>query len=110
MNDHSDSERESLEEKIGQIFTYFGVDHQKLKAIEEMSELTQVLSRSARGVDNRDEIREEIADCFVVLTQLQYHYGYFEILNRMNFKVNRTLKFIHAESDRKINDNHSQTS
>jgi NTP pyrophosphatase (non-canonical NTP hydrolase) len=49
----------------------FGVESQKLMAIEEMAELTKELSKDSRGFSNQSEIAEEIADVEIMLAQLK---------------------------------------
>ena len=52
------------------IIDYFGEDNMKLKAIGRMSELTGAICRE--DID----IREKIADVYIVLSYLQIIYGF----------------------------------
>lgn len=52
----------------------YGVDMQLTVAIEEFSELTKELCKSKRGADNRKAIIEEMADCYIMLKQLEIIY------------------------------------
>ena len=51
---------------------HFGADKQMVKAIEEMSELQKELSKNLLGAENQEAIREEIADCIIMLEQMAY--------------------------------------
>ena len=55
----------------------FGIPRQEDVAIEEMSELTKAIikNRRSRNKANKDDIREEIADVFIMITQLKMIYG-----------------------------------
>lgn len=49
----------------------YGKDMQLNVAVEELSELIKEICRSKRGSDNRDNIIEEMADCYIMLEQLE---------------------------------------
>lgn len=53
----------------------FGGDTQIAKAIEELSELTTELARDLIGLERMDAIREELADAFIMLNQLELIFG-----------------------------------
>jgi len=53
----------------------FGGDTQIAKAIEELSELTTELARDLIGLERMDAIREEPADAFIMLNQLELIFG-----------------------------------
>lgn len=55
--------------------THFGSDAQIIKAIEELGELTVELARHRNGRGNVEAIREETADAFVMLNQLELIFG-----------------------------------
>ena len=48
----------------------YGKDMQLNVAIEEFSELIKELCKNKRGRDNRKNIIEEMADCYIMLEQL----------------------------------------
>ena len=48
----------------------YGKDMQLTVAVEEMSELIKEICKNKRGEDNRENIVEEIADCYIMLDQL----------------------------------------
>ena len=52
----------------------FGIEAQRLKCIEEMSELTKELCKDAFGKGDRDHIAEEIADVKIMLWQMERAY------------------------------------
>ena len=47
-----------------------GRDLQLVVAIEEFSELIKEICKNKRGRENRDNIIEEMADCYIMLEQL----------------------------------------
>ena len=49
----------------------YGKDIQLNVAVEELSELIKEICKSIRGSDNRDNIIEEMADCYIMLEQLE---------------------------------------
>lgn len=64
-------EREILREAV----YAFGPGHQKMKAIEEMSELIKELCKDMDGKGNKDHIAEEIADVELTIEQLKIIYN-----------------------------------
>lgn len=53
----------------------YGKDMQLNVAIEEFSELIKEICKHKRGEDNRDSIIEEMADCHIMLMQLEIIFG-----------------------------------
>ena len=49
----------------------FGAELQTLMVMEEMAELTKELCKHARGADNTDAIAEEMADVYIMLSQME---------------------------------------
>lgn len=83
---------------LWQIIAHFGYDNQKEKAIEELGELQIQLSRDLQGVKDRDAITEEMADCYIMLAQLQLIYGnHDDVLHGTRMKLARTLDRVEAE-------------
>jgi len=77
-----------MKEKLMKIFNYFGLNNQVVKLTEESAELgVACLS------DNYLDIAEELADCMVLIKQIQYVYDVSdeEIEAIMKEKVDRTL-------------------
>jgi len=54
---------------------HYGAEHQKIKAIEEMSELMIELAREHCNRTTNDKIVEEIADVMIMAEQLSIIYG-----------------------------------
>ena len=57
---------------------HFGPERQVLKAIEELGELSIELARDLNGIGNLEAVHEEMADCIVMLNQLELIYGTVE--------------------------------
>lgn len=53
----------------------FGTGAQIAKAIEELGELTVELARHLIGKGNVEAVREEMADAFIMLNQLELIFG-----------------------------------
>lgn len=53
----------------------YGKDMQLNVAVEEFSELIKEICKHKRGRDNRDNIIEEMADCYIMLEQLKMMFG-----------------------------------
>lgn len=53
----------------------FGANAQKLKAVEEMAELTKELCKDLNGQGSLAHISEEMADVEIMLEQLKYIYA-----------------------------------
>lgn len=89
------SEKEVIELYKKAIETY-GKDHQLTVAVEELSELTKEICKFKRGADNRAEIIEEMADCYIMLQQLMIIFGIEaeEIENVKKQKIIRLQKTI----------------
>ena len=49
----------------------YGEEHQLTVTIEELSELTKEICKYRRGIGNRDALIEELADCYIVLEQIE---------------------------------------
>lgn len=49
----------------------YGKDMQLNVAIEELSELIKEICKNKRGADNIDHITEELADCYIMMSQLE---------------------------------------
>lgn len=84
----------------------YGKDMQLNVAVEELSELIKELCKNKRGNDNRDNIIEELADCYIVMEQIEIifnitgnelHYKTVEKLNRLERRI--------AERDRNESNN-----
>lgn len=69
----------------------YGKDMQLTVAVEELSELIKEICKSKRGGDNRDNIIEEIADCYIMLKQVEiiFNIHHDEMLDMLNTKISR---------------------
>lgn len=69
----------------------YGKDMQLNVAVEEFSELIKEICKNKRGRDNRENIIEEMADCYIMLQQLEIIYGISlsEIIAAMYSKTQR---------------------
>jgi len=83
---------------LWQIIAHHGYAHQKHKAIEEFSELTEALARDLNGQGGRKNVTEEMADCYIMLAQLELIYGnHTDVAAFVREKLARTLKRVEAE-------------
>ena len=53
----------------------YGKDMQLTVACEELSELIKEICKNIRGSDNVESITEEMADCYIMLRQLEIIFG-----------------------------------
>lgn len=60
---------------IEQAIESYGKDMQLNVAIEEMSELIKEICKNKRGADNIESITEELADCHIMMDQIQIIFG-----------------------------------
>ena len=70
----------------------FGVANQQLKAVEEMGELIQAISKALIGKEH--SVEEEIADVEIMLTQLKIMYDLKKIEEWKEFKINRLKRVV----------------
>lgn len=81
--------------ELKDIITHFGKDNQKIKAIEELSELQKELCKSFIK-DNKNEITEEMADCYIMLRQLMMIYENEDDIEKViRQKIERTIDSVH---------------
>lgn len=73
----------------------YGAEAQLNVAIEELSELIKEICKHKRYMDNTKAILEEMADCYIMLEQMQMIFGLSgtDISDMMSKKVDR-LKYI----------------
>ena len=91
------------ENLIKKILAHYGIQNQKKKAIEEMSELivvmcktTDVPSCDPKLPQLMDNLIEEIADVMIMMEQLRLFYGQNEVDKMIEYKLNRQIKRIEA--------------
>lgn len=69
---------------------YWGIEKQRIKAIEELSELQKEFCKSALGESNQNSIAEEIADVSIMIDQMVYAYGLEdEVRGWIRYKTDR---------------------
>ena len=91
-------EHNDLVVDLWQIIAHHGYAHQKHKAIEEFSELTEALSRDLNGNGDRANIAEEMADAYIMLAQLELIFGnHPDVVQFIREKMARTLERVEAE-------------
>lgn len=81
-------------EKVTDLMVRKYGDKQIIVAIEELSELIKELCKKSRGENNISNILEEIADCHIVLKEMQtyFHISDNQLQTQINRKLQRTRK------------------
>ena len=78
--------------RIEFLATYYGKEHQELKTLEELEELTTELINNIRTEGLSSNTPSEISDVLIMLYQLIYIYNIGdEIENITEFKINRQI-------------------
>ena len=73
----------------------FGEEKQKIKAIEELSELEKELCKNLNGLPNIAAITEEMADVSIMLDQLKIIFNNEkEMQQKVAEKIERTYKML----------------
>ena len=77
----------------------YGVDMQLTVAVEEFSELIKEICKLKRGNNNIDGITEEMADCYIMLKQLEiiFDIDTGDIRHIINNKIDRLEKRLEKE-------------
>lgn len=68
---------------------YYGAEHQKKKAIEEMGELITALSREQDNRAAKVEVITEIADVLIMMLQMAIVYGLEDVEKEIDRKLSR---------------------
>lgn len=86
------------------IADHYGEEHQMLKAVEEMAELTQAIIKTVHGdTSNEWDYPSELADVLIMVEQLRYMYdksdGVFDgrVERFIDAKLSRQLKRMEEE-------------
>ena len=101
-----------MKNKLLQIISFYKIDNQKRKFLEEIGELLEAitiheLNKSVEYeiplteiIGTKEHIVEELSDCFVMLKQFQYYYGIpdEDIERIMKYKIDRQLERIEKEN------------
>jgi hypothetical protein len=71
------------------------------KAAEELAELQQILMKWKYQEATKGNVLDELADCFIMLNQLQliFNISEEELLERIDFKIERQLKRIQEDKE-----------
>jgi NTP pyrophosphatase (non-canonical NTP hydrolase) len=79
----------------------YGKDMKLNVAIEELSELIKEICKNKRGRDNRKNIIEEMADCYIMLEQLAIIFGIknYDINAFIDEKLARLEKRLEGRAD-----------
>ena len=78
--------------RIEFLATYYGKEHQELKTLEELEELTTELINNIKTEGVSSNTPSEISDVLIMLYQLIYIYNIGdEIENITDFKINRQI-------------------
>ena len=77
----------------------YGADMQLNVAVEEFAELTKEICKHKRGNDNTEAIIEEMADCYIMLEQMQMIFGIGStvIPDAIDYKMKRLEKRLGCE-------------
>lgn len=64
-----------MREVLKQAIETYGAEAQLNVAIEEFAELTKEICKHKRYANNKEAIIEEMADCYIMLEQMQMIFG-----------------------------------
>lgn len=78
----------------------FGTFTQTAKAVEELSELTKALARSLQFRSDIANIKDEIADCLIMICQMITIFGHEGIQEIINEKLFRLEGLISKEQNK----------
>lgn len=92
-------EKSNTKDVFDEAIECFGIENQSVVAIEEMTELQKEITKALRGRDNKAEMTEEIADVYIMLTQIERMYGidYSEVMEVMKYKRERLKTLINKK-------------
>ena len=87
--------------ELEQILLHYGVNNQMLKAVEELTELTEVLIKMVNKGDDLYHLIDEMADESIMLRQIKIAccISDEELEDRIQFKIDRQIKRINGESE-----------
>ena len=78
--------------RIEFLATYYGKQHQELKTLEELEELTTELINNIKTEGVSSNTPSEISDVLIMLYQLIYIYDIVEeVVEQEDFKINRQI-------------------
>lgn len=84
------------------IAEHYGTSKQEIQAVQELTELILLLTKrpeQRKQMDFRHEIKSEIADCLIMIEQLQQMYDIADgdLITTVEFKLERQLHRIQNE-------------
>ena len=90
------------ERYIKEIVEHYGNERQKLKAIEELTELVEIIAKdlNRKEIKNqREHILEEIAEVMIMVEQLKLVYGFSddEVSEMVKHKLRRTMRDVRID-------------
>lgn len=93
---------ELQKKKCGEIAEYYGQKKQEIQAVQEFTELNLLLTKrpdQRKQMNFREEIKGEIADCLIMIEQIQQIHGISdgEISYTVDYKISRQMKRIESE-------------
>ncbi|MBQ0103977.1 MAG: hypothetical protein KBS99_07390 [Prevotellaceae bacterium] len=78
----------------------YGAENQKVKCIEELSELQKEICKDLIGQGSRFHVAEEIADTEILLAQMKVHYGIAKDVDAIKAqKLKQLAQKLNLESD-----------
>lgn len=91
------------ESDLVKIIDFFGIKNQKVKAIEELSELQKEICKNLNHEFDDKALEEELADAQIMINQLCVICGFTksDIEYHMNLKIKRTLDVIETFKEQK---------
>ena len=98
---------EEQKAKCHKIADHYGEEHQMLKAVEEMAELTQAIVKGISGENPQYSVNmnliEEYADMMIMMEQLKFFMHSHGVLGavryNIEYKLNRQLERMEREND-----------
>lgn len=93
---------ELQKKKCGEIAAHYGQKKQEIQAVQEFTELNLLLTKrpdQRKKMNFREEVKGEIADCLIMIEQLQQIHGISdgELINTVEFKLARQIRRIESE-------------
>lgn len=98
-----DTESDTRADKLKLIADTYGLKNQRIQAVQELSEVTILLTRRSDQIEKdptyKEHLTEEIADTFVMLEQIMYLQGIpkDDVSDMIDFKINRQLERMKKE-------------
>lgn len=80
-------------------YDFYGKEHQFLKCIEEMSELTKEIAKEINNTGNRKNLAEELADTMITLEYVKFLVDKEELDEVLSYKIRRLETNILEELD-----------